>query len=292
MKFIQSLSLIAFALGAAAAPSQLQERQEVTRADASIRCIAEGLIAGPASNQENFMDQNLCRDFYGCNGGLVGFTVAGTVLLGTCIDCPTSARGADFGGCLRVTDVVLLPLDHLVVESAMADDEFELYNYKPSSAAAMIFLLAFGLATLWHLWVIIRQRAWYFTPLLISCLRKYHGTDRRTGSISRSGIWDRSAPIVPSENEITGPRRSLPYGRRAIEALDSHDAYVRILAVGGGVADWDGDEHLFNVLILCQSSDNVSPCYLTYLMEELLGLVSCYLITKCSTVWEAREETE
>ncbi|KAH7015902.1 RTA-like protein [Ilyonectria destructans] len=52
----------------------------------------------------------------------------------------------------------------------MADDEFNLYNYKPSSAAAMIFLLAFGLATLWHLYIILSRRAWYFIPLLFGCI--------------------------------------------------------------------------------------------------------------------------
>ncbi|KAH8665447.1 RTA1 like protein-domain-containing protein [Ilyonectria robusta] len=52
----------------------------------------------------------------------------------------------------------------------MSDDEFNFYNYKPSSAAAMIFLLAFGLATLWHLYIILSRRAWYFTPLLCGCI--------------------------------------------------------------------------------------------------------------------------
>ncbi|KAF7557736.1 hypothetical protein G7Z17_g472 [Cylindrodendrum hubeiense] len=67
----------------------------------------------------------------------------------------------------------------------MADDEFELYNYKPSSAAAMIFLIAFGLATIWHMWVIIRHRAWYFTPLLIGCLLELVGYIGRFLSASK-----------------------------------------------------------------------------------------------------------
>ncbi|KAL6405885.1 hypothetical protein AUP68_10769 [Ilyonectria robusta] len=37
----------------------------------------------------------------------------------------------------------------------------------------MIFLLAFSVGTLWHLWIIARQRAWYFTPLLLGCICKY-----------------------------------------------------------------------------------------------------------------------
>ncbi|KAH6971054.1 RTA1 like protein-domain-containing protein [Ilyonectria sp. MPI-CAGE-AT-0026] len=54
-------------------------------------------------------------------------------------------------------------------------EEYELYDYEPSSAAAMIFLLAFGLVTIWHVWVIIRHRAWYFTPLLIGCIMETVG---------------------------------------------------------------------------------------------------------------------
>ncbi|KAH8652574.1 RTA-like protein [Ilyonectria robusta] len=57
----------------------------------------------------------------------------------------------------------------------MANEEYQLYDYEPSSAAAMIFLLAFCLVTIWHIWVIIRQRAWYFTPLLIGCIMETVG---------------------------------------------------------------------------------------------------------------------
>ncbi|KAH6884869.1 RTA-like protein [Thelonectria olida] len=52
----------------------------------------------------------------------------------------------------------------------MAEDEYTLYKYEPSPAAAMIFLIAFGLASLWHTWIIFRRKAWYFTPLLLGCI--------------------------------------------------------------------------------------------------------------------------
>lgn len=47
-----------------------------------------------------------------------------------------------------------------------------LYKYSPSGAAAMIFFVAFVIGGAWHLYIIIRKRAWYFTPMLIGCICK------------------------------------------------------------------------------------------------------------------------
>ncbi|KAF4784213.1 hypothetical protein HER10_EVM0005596 [Colletotrichum scovillei] len=44
-----------------------------------------------------------------------------------------------------------------------------LYKYSPSGAAAIIFFVAFVIGGAWHLYIIIRKRAWYFTPMLIGC---------------------------------------------------------------------------------------------------------------------------
>ncbi|KAK1147601.1 hypothetical protein N8T08_000943 [Aspergillus melleus] len=41
------------------------------------------------------------------------------------------------------------------------------YPYKPSSAGAIIFMLAFGASALFHLWQMIKTRAWFFTAFLI-----------------------------------------------------------------------------------------------------------------------------
>ncbi|EXF80726.1 hypothetical protein CFIO01_13595 [Colletotrichum fioriniae PJ7] len=50
-----------------------------------------------------------------------------------------------------------------------------LYKYSPSGAAAMIFFVAFVIGGAWHLYIIIRKRAWYFTPMLIGCILELVG---------------------------------------------------------------------------------------------------------------------
>lgn len=35
----------------------------------------------------------------------------------------------------------------------------------------MIFFIGFILGCVWHAFIIIRRRAWYFIPLIIGCLR-------------------------------------------------------------------------------------------------------------------------
>lgn len=35
----------------------------------------------------------------------------------------------------------------------------------------MIFLIGFIIGCAWHVFIIIRRRAWYFIPLIIGCLR-------------------------------------------------------------------------------------------------------------------------
>ncbi|KAH7399592.1 RTA1 like protein-domain-containing protein [Pyrenochaeta sp. MPI-SDFR-AT-0127] len=49
----------------------------------------------------------------------------------------------------------------------MADNEGSPWTYKPNSAAAMIFLISFTLATLWHIVIIFRRRVRYFIVLAI-----------------------------------------------------------------------------------------------------------------------------
>jgi hypothetical protein len=40
---------------------------------------------------------------------------------------------------------------------------FKLYRYTPSLVAAIIFIVVFALATLYHLYQVVRTRSWYFT---------------------------------------------------------------------------------------------------------------------------------
>ncbi|KAJ6112074.1 hypothetical protein N7523_008135 [Penicillium sp. IBT 18751x] len=45
--------------------------------------------------------------------------------------------------------------------------DFELYRYTPSLVAAIIFIVLFVLATLYHLYQVFRTRSWYFTVFVI-----------------------------------------------------------------------------------------------------------------------------
>ncbi|KAH8892912.1 RTA1-domain-containing protein [Thozetella sp. PMI_491] len=49
----------------------------------------------------------------------------------------------------------------------MADDDKNLYGYSPSPVAALIFAALFAAATLWHIYVVVRRRTWYFIPLIV-----------------------------------------------------------------------------------------------------------------------------
>ncbi|KAF4827723.1 Protein RTM1 [Colletotrichum tropicale] len=52
---------------------------------------------------------------------------------------------------------------------------YNLYKYSPSGAAAMIFLVGFVVGCAWHVFIIVRRRAWYFIPLIIGCLLEIAG---------------------------------------------------------------------------------------------------------------------
>lgn len=41
------------------------------------------------------------------------------------------------------------------------------YRYDPSLAAAVLFIVLFGIATLLHSFQLLRKRTWYFLPFVI-----------------------------------------------------------------------------------------------------------------------------
>lgn len=46
------------------------------------------------------------------------------------------------------------------------------WSYSPSPVAAMIFLILFTIATLWHIVIMFRRRVWYFIVLVLGGGRK------------------------------------------------------------------------------------------------------------------------
>jgi uncharacterized membrane protein len=49
---------------------------------------------------------------------------------------------------------------------------YVLYRYIPSQVAAIVFVVAFGLTTLAHIFQLVKKRTWYFLPLVIGGLCK------------------------------------------------------------------------------------------------------------------------
>ena len=42
-----------------------------------------------------------------------------------------------------------------------------LYGYKPSIAAGVIFIICFAATTAYHIWQLTKARCWYFIPFVI-----------------------------------------------------------------------------------------------------------------------------
>jgi hypothetical protein len=65
-----------------------------------------------------------------------------------------------------------------VAINVMAEEktDFKLYRYDPSMAAAVIFIILFIIATMLHVYQIVRTRAWIFVPFCIGgvCKQRLH----------------------------------------------------------------------------------------------------------------------
>lgn len=51
-----------------------------------------------------------------------------------------------------------------------APQQFVFYAYTPSKAAAAIMCIVFFATALVQIWMMVRQRTWYFIPFIIGCL--------------------------------------------------------------------------------------------------------------------------
>jgi hypothetical protein len=51
--------------------------------------------------------------------------------------------------------------------------DFVFYYYDPSTAAAVIFTVLFGLNSLLHLYQLVRTRTWFMIPFAIGAICKY-----------------------------------------------------------------------------------------------------------------------
>ncbi|KAH7008902.1 RTA1 like protein-domain-containing protein [Ilyonectria destructans] len=83
--------------------------------------------------------------------------------------------------------------------------EFVFYHYDPSLAAAVIFIVLFGISALLHLWQVIKLRAWYFIPFLVGCIFDIVGYIGRALSATETPNWSTRSFTIQSLTLLLGP---------------------------------------------------------------------------------------
>ncbi|KAH8734127.1 RTA1 like protein-domain-containing protein [Ilyonectria robusta] len=83
--------------------------------------------------------------------------------------------------------------------------EFVFYHYDPSLAAAIIFIVLFGISALLHLWQVIKLRSWYFIPFLIGCIFEIVGYIGRAMSATETPNWSTRSFTIQSLTLLLGP---------------------------------------------------------------------------------------
>ncbi|KAJ5636655.1 uncharacterized protein N7484_009968 [Penicillium longicatenatum] len=75
---------------------------------------------------------------------------------------------------------------------------YKLYNYDPSSSAAVAFAVIFGLSAAYHIWQVIRKRSWFFIPFVIGVIFETVGYAARYYSAKQTPDWT-TMPYVLQE---------------------------------------------------------------------------------------------
>ncbi|ELQ33630.1 hypothetical protein M0657_011464 [Pyricularia oryzae] len=86
-----------------------------------------------------------------------------------------------------------------------APPKFVFYAYAPSLPAAIIFVIAFGLSTIWHIKQLCQSRTWYFIPFIIGCLFETVGYVGRAISSTESPNFNKNPYIIQSVLLLLGP---------------------------------------------------------------------------------------
>ncbi|KAM0199394.1 hypothetical protein ACHAPA_009694 [Fusarium lateritium] len=79
-----------------------------------------------------------------------------------------------------------------------APQAYVFYNYNPSMAAAVVFIVVFGLSSLLHTYQLVRARTWYFIPFLIGCLFECVGYIGRALSANEAPDFTKNPYIIQS----------------------------------------------------------------------------------------------
>ncbi|KAH8738425.1 RTA1 like protein-domain-containing protein [Ilyonectria robusta] len=83
--------------------------------------------------------------------------------------------------------------------------EKKLYQYDPSLAAAIIFLIIFAASAVLHTWQIIRTKNWYFIPFLVGTLAEAIGCIGRAIGAKESPDWTRGPYVIQALLLLLGP---------------------------------------------------------------------------------------
>ncbi|KAI1643205.1 RTA1 like protein [Daldinia loculata] len=89
----------------------------------------------------------------------------------------------------------------------MADERpsFVFYRYRPSMAAAVIFILLFAISSLLHAKVLFQKRIWYFIPFVVGCLFETVGYIGRAMSSPEFPNFTKNPYIIQSILLLLGP---------------------------------------------------------------------------------------
>ncbi|PYH97597.1 RTA1 like protein [Aspergillus ellipticus CBS 707.79] len=75
---------------------------------------------------------------------------------------------------------------------------YKLYDYNPSTGAAVVFAGLFAATSAFHLWQMVRNRTWYFTPFIIGGFFELFGYVARYISAKQTPNWT-TMPYVGQE---------------------------------------------------------------------------------------------
>lgn len=99
-------------------------------------------------------------------------------------------------------------MNHLVPRSDIADQmsNFRFYYYEPSMAAAVVFTVLFGVATLVHTYQMVRSRTWFMLPFVIGGIFETVGyVGRALSAAENPGPYDKIPYIVQSLLLLVAP---------------------------------------------------------------------------------------
>lgn len=88
---------------------------------------------------------------------------------------------------------------------AESQDTWRLYHYTPSTAAAIIFVVLFALASMLHTYSMVRTKTWYLLPFVIGGIFETIGYAGRAASAAESPDWTLGPYIVQSLFLLVAP---------------------------------------------------------------------------------------